>query len=82
MIQVIQIVGALMILAAFGADQFKLIKSSSVLYLTLNFVGSAILSVVAFIEGQWGFVMLEVVWALISLWKLFQAMTGREVGES
>ena len=80
MVQVIQIIGALLILAAFGADQFGLLKSSSVPYLALNAVGSAVLAVVAFLEAQRGFVLLEVVWALISMWKLFQTVTGGTTG--
>jgi hypothetical protein len=72
MIQVISLIGALTILAAFGAAQFKLLSTSSLLYVLLNLVGSAILAVIAYIESQWGFVLLEGVWALISLWSLIQ----------
>jgi hypothetical protein len=68
MIQVISIVGSLTILAAYGASQFKLISSASLLYSVLNLLGSAVLAVIALIELQWGFLLLEGVWALISLW--------------
>ena len=46
-------------------------------YLVLNFVGSAILAVLAFIDQQWGFLLLEGVWALVSLWSLAQLVRGR-----
>jgi hypothetical protein len=40
------------------------------LYLVLNFVGSLILAVLAWHERQWGFLLLESVWAIVSLWGL------------
>jgi hypothetical protein len=40
------------------------------LYLALNLAGSLILAVLAVIEAQWGFVLLEVVWAVVSAWGL------------
>ena len=45
--QVIQIVGALLILAAFTAVQVDRMRPDSRLYLALNLVGSAILAVLA-----------------------------------
>ena len=78
--QLIQIAGALLILAAYGAAQFGWLPVSSVTYLVLNLVGSAILGVLAVIEDQWGFLLLEGAWALISLWSLAELARGREVG--
>ncbi|HET7591243.1 MAG TPA: hypothetical protein VFK14_13795 [Solirubrobacterales bacterium] len=68
--QVIQIVGALLILAAFTAVQLQRMRPDSRLYLTLNLAGSAILAVLAVIAAQWGFVLLEGVWAIVSAWGL------------
>jgi len=72
--QVIQIVGALLILAAFAAVQFDRMRPDSRLYLTLNLLGSAILAVLAVAAEQWGFVLLEGVWALVSAWSLGRAL--------
>lgn len=64
--QVIQVVGALLILAAFAAAQFRYLDMDSIRYLVLNLVGSLILAVLAWIESQWGFFLLESVWAVVS----------------
>ena len=72
--QVIQIVGALLILAAFAAVQFDRMRPDSRLYLALNLAGSAILAVLAVAAEQWGFVLLEGVWAIVSAWGLSRAL--------
>lgn len=68
--QVVQVVGALLILAAFAAVQFERMRPDSRLYLALNLAGSAILAVLAVLGHQWGFVLLESVWAIVSAWGL------------
>ena len=70
--QVVQIVGALLILTAFAALQAGRIESDSRLYLVLNLVGSAILAVLALYENQFGFLLLESAWAVVSAWSLLQ----------
>jgi len=72
--QVIQIVGALLILAAFTAVQLERMRPDSRLYLALNLAGSAILAVLAVAAAQWGFVLLEGVWAIVSAWGLLAAL--------
>ncbi|HEX5527719.1 MAG TPA: hypothetical protein VFX44_11065 [Solirubrobacterales bacterium] len=70
--QVVQVVGALLILAAFAAVQFDRMRPDSRLYLSLNLAGSAILAVLAILAAQWGFVLLEGVWAIVSAWGLLR----------
>jgi hypothetical protein len=65
--QVVQILGAVLILAAFILSQRNLLDMSSYLYLILNLAGASILAVLAFQQGRWGFVLLEGVWALVAL---------------
>jgi hypothetical protein len=74
--QVLQVVGALLILAAFVAAQFRLLDAQSYPYLVLNLVGSALLAVLAYVEQQWGFLLLESVWALVSAWGLARRLRG------
>jgi hypothetical protein len=70
--QVVQIVGALLILTAFAASQLGRMRVDSRVYLVLNLVGSAILAFLALDQQQWGFVLLETVWALVSAWGLLR----------
>jgi hypothetical protein len=75
--QVIQVAGALMILAGFAGLQLGKISAVSRTYLVLNLVGSVVLTVLALHEEQWGFVLLESVWAIVSAWSLAQVLRGR-----
>ena len=65
--QIVQIVGALLILAGFILTQGNLLDANSSLYLVLNLAGATILAVLAFQGQRWGFVLLEGVWALVAL---------------
>lgn len=64
--QALQIAGAAMILAGFVLAQAGLLSPTSRWYLVLNLAGSAILAVIAFLDRQWGFFLLEGVWAAVS----------------
>ena len=44
----------------------------------LNLVGSVVLAGLAWHERQWGFLLLEAVWAVVSAWGLFQVLRGNE----
>ena len=75
--QVLQVLGALMILAAYALAQFRVLDQKSYPYLLLNLVGAAILGVLAYAARQWGFVLLEVVWTAVSAWSLVGRLRGR-----
>jgi hypothetical protein len=68
--QVLQIAGAILLLAAFASAQFHWLNPHSRLYLLLNTVGSGILAALAYHDRQWGFLLLEGVWTVVSLWSL------------
>ncbi len=74
MVQAISVVGSLLILAAYAANQFGWISPSRLSYTLLNLIGSGILTVIATIESQWGFLLLESVWALVSLLALIRLL--------
>jgi hypothetical protein len=76
-IQVISILGSLLILAAFAANQFGRLGSGTRPYILLNLVGSFVLAVIAIEERQWGFLLLEGVWTIVSALSLWRFQTGR-----
>ena len=67
MLQIVSVLGALAILGAYIANQLRFIGPSNMSYSVMNFIGSTILTVIAVIEVQWGFILLEVVWGIITL---------------
>lgn len=64
----LQFIGALGILIPFALFQLGSLSQHGYTYLGLNLVGAAILTVVAVLDGQWGFVILQGVWAMAAAW--------------
>jgi hypothetical protein len=72
--QLIQVAGALAILAAFVLSQWRGLDTKSPAYLVPNLAGSAVLAVDAWLGAEWGFVLLEGTWALVSAIELSRAV--------
>ncbi len=64
---VIQIIGSLLVLAGFALAQWGVLDQRSPVYLLVNAVGSGILAVDAALGHQWGFLLLEGVWSIVSV---------------
>jgi hypothetical protein len=63
---IVQILGSLFVLAGFALAQWGVLDLKSRRYLALNTVGSTVLALDAVVEQQWGFLLLEGVWAVVS----------------
>jgi hypothetical protein len=74
-----QIIGSLLILGGFVAALMGHLDQASYPYLIANAVGSAILTATAVPGLEWGFILLEGVWALVSLYSIARKLTGRPV---
>jgi hypothetical protein len=78
--QLAQIVGALLILAAYVLAQFGVLDQRSYWYLWLNLVGAGALTVLAWHERQWGFLLLEGVWTAVTAWSLYGRLRPSPAG--
>jgi hypothetical protein len=67
MLQVLSLIGALAVLGAYLAIQTKKLDAESAVYQALNFGGSVALGAVAVVVFNYGFILLNVIWALVSL---------------
>ena len=76
LVQAVSVIGALLILGAFAANLLQWMNTSNLWYSLLNFVGSAILLVVAILDQQFGFILLEGTWGLVSLWGIITVLRG------
>jgi len=77
MIQFISILGALFILIPFVANQFGYLTSATFTYQGLNLIGSLTLAIIAILERQYGFILMEGTWGLVSLWGVISVLRGR-----
>ena len=74
---IVQIVGSLFILVPFVLVQAGRLTPTRVSFLVANVVGSGILAVDALLGQQWGFLLLEGVWAIVSLVGLIRTLAGK-----
>jgi hypothetical protein len=78
MSEVLQWAAAIVVLVAFGLSQWGVWSVASY-RLLFNFFGGAGLSAAAVLSNQWGFVVLEGVWALVAGRSIVARLSGREV---
>jgi len=74
MIQALSIAGAILILLPFAASQLGRLSTASLSYQWMNLVGSSGLTAVAIVESQYGFILLEGTWAVVSVAGLIRVL--------
>jgi hypothetical protein len=70
MLQALELLGALLIIGAFAAQQFGRMDASSALYHALNAVGAGLLAALALHHRQAEFLLLEATWCALSVFSL------------
>jgi hypothetical protein len=70
--QIVQLVGAVLILLAFTAIQTGRMRPDRLMPTVLNLVGAIMLAASALSGEQWGFLMLNGAWASIAAWSLLR----------
>ena len=65
--------GALLILLPFAGAQLGRLTVASVSYQVMNLLGATALTIVAVVEREYGFILLEGTWAIVSLVGLAKA---------
>lgn len=75
--QVLAISGALLILFAYVAHQLHKMSIDTITYQVLNLVGGSCLTVTACVTRQYGFILMEGSWAVVSAFGLIAVLRGR-----
>lgn len=70
----LQVIGSALVLAAFWALAARRIEPTAPAYLSANALGAGLLAVDAWHLHQWGFLVLEATWALVSTWTLIRSL--------
>ena len=69
-------IGMFMVLAAFSAETRNIMSSRSLTYLLLMAIGEALLTLRAYVTGEWPFAILCGIWALFAAYSLAKPPTN------
>jgi hypothetical protein len=79
--QAVQLVGAILIVGAYLAYTRGRLRLDSVQFLGMNMVGAAVLTIVAYIDRLYGFLLLEAVWMWVSARGFRRALKARRAAK-
>lgn len=74
---VAQLIGAALNMGAFALLHYEIAPSSALRYLIPNCIGSIILVITAYADGQWGFFLLEAAWVVVTAQAIVKRRTLR-----
>ena len=72
-----QLAAALVVLVAYALSQWGIWSQKGRAFLWFNLVGSLVLGTLAARERQWGFLLMETVWGLVTAGSLATVLTRR-----
>jgi hypothetical protein len=75
--QVISFIGAVLILAAYMALQLNRLSAETMTFQLLNLFGGVFLCITAVALRQYGFILVEGLWAILSAAGLWRVITRR-----
>jgi hypothetical protein len=75
--QAVQLLGAFLVLGGFAGLQVGRLRVDDPAYLLLNAVGSGLLLIIAILDREWGFILLEGVWTAVSIVALLRLQIAR-----
>lgn len=73
-VQIISLLGAFLILTAFALLNFKKLSNDDLRYQLLNLIGAGFLTYTACVDNQYGFIILEATWCLVSAYGSYHAL--------
>jgi hypothetical protein len=76
-LQIASFIAAMVILVAYVGHQTRRMDANGIAYNLMNAAGSGVLTYVAFRPFQIGFVVLEAVWAIVSIYAMLRAIRQR-----
>lgn len=76
-VQLLSLLGALLCLVAYVGHQWNWLDTRKIPYNLLNIVGSGILAYIAMWPFQAGFLVMEVVWATVSIAAFYKSLVNR-----
>ncbi len=74
LVQILSLIGAFCCLFGYVGQQLKWLNTSGITYNLINFIGSGLLAYIAFQPFQAGFFVMEFVWAMVSVYSLYQTI--------
>ena len=69
-------IGMFMVLAAFAAETRNIMSSRTLTYLLLMAIGEALLTLRAYVTGEWPFAILGGIWVLFAAYSILKPPTN------
>jgi NADH:ubiquinone oxidoreductase subunit 6 (subunit J) len=80
--QIVSLIGAVLILYAFAAQQFRRLEAETKTYQMLNLIGGICLATAAVAARQYGFILLEGSWTIVSAWGVWRMVQSGQSASS